>query len=208
MEILINSYQAKRILSENFGNDINSKIQELYLQVKEVIEKTGHQIGENLTFLVTWGASIAGMMGPLNTYIQTKHPEISEMDLSLLLTGIIANYYFDNKKLVSKIMKKIKENGLYDIFTKIMDKAEELKIVFLEFIQSLNVTAHKMSNILSYAFIIPLIPLIYNGVSKGFITENEIDEITERIVSFGLITLSSLAIRQLVSKLINRFSSK
>lgn len=208
MEIIISSKQAGRILKEEFKSEFISTIEKYYNDTKEILEKTGNQIGENLKFLITWGASIGGMMGPLNQYINDKFPELTDMEVSLILTGVIANYYFDNKKIISKLVKKIKEDGLKEVFTEILSKGEELKRTFITFIDSLNITIHKMSNILSYAFIIPLIPLIYNGIAKGYITNNDVSEIVERILSFGVVTLSGLAVTQLVKKLIKRFSSK
>jgi len=208
MEILINSIQAKRILKEEISNRFVSNIEKTYNQVKDILDKTGNQINENLTFLVTWGASIGGMIGPLNDFIHRKFSGLNEMEVSLLLTGIIANYYFDNKKIIKKLVIKIKEGGLSDVFSEIMNKAEELKRVFVLFMESLNITFHKMTNILSYAFIIPLIPMIYDGVSSGYISESDILEITERISAFGLVTLSGIALKHLVSKLVRRFMTK
>lgn len=208
MEILINTRQARKILTEAKGGNLNFKIKESYDKVKDILEKSGEQIGENLTFLITWGASIGGMIGPLNDFIQDRHPEINDIELSLLLTGIIANYYFDNKKLMSKIVKKIKEKGLTDVFTDLFNKAEELKKVFFSFIESLSITVHKMSNIMSYAFIIPLIPMIYESVSEGSLGIGQVDEIVERLIGFGLLTLSGVALRSFITKLIRRFSSK
>lgn len=208
MEILINSKHAKRILIEGQGGKLSFNIEKVYNQVKEVLEKSGKQIGENLTFLVTWGASIGGMIGPLNDFIEGKYPNLGQMEISLLLSGIIANYYFDNKKIIHKLVGKIKEKGLSDVFNEVFIKAEELKKTFFKFLESLNITFHKMTNIMSYAFIIPLVPIIYEGVSKGIFTQAQVSEISERILSFGLVTLSGLAIKQLISKLIRRFSSK
>lgn len=208
MEILINTRQAIKILTESKTKNINNKLEEVYNKVKDILETSGEQIGENLKFLITWGASIGGMIGPLNDYIQGKHPEINNIELSLLLTGIIANYYFDNKKLMSKIVEKIKQHGLIDVFRQLINKAEELKKVFFNFIESLSITTHKMSNIMSYAFIIPLIPMIYESVSEGSLGLDQVDEIVERIVGFGLLTLSGVALKKLISKIIKRFSSK
>lgn len=208
MEILINVKQARAILKESKGGNENFNIEKTYNQVKEILEKAGEQIGENLTFLITWGASIGGMIGPLNDFIQNKYIGLNDMEVSLLLTGIIANYYFDNKKLISKLVKKIKENGLSPVFSQIFNKAEELKKTFFKFLESLNVTFQKMTNIMSYAFIIPIIPMIYNGVTSGYFTEDSVGEITERILAFGLVTLSGIAIKNLISKIIKRFTSK
>lgn len=208
MEIIINSSQAKKILQESKGVKLNLDVEKLYNFTKNVLKVAGKQINENLTFLVTWGASIGGMIGPLNDFIEKKYTGLNEMEVSLLLTGIIANYYLDNKKLIHKLVKKIHEGGLSPVFSEIFNKAEELKRTFFKFIESLNITFHKMTNIMSYAFIIPLIPLIYNSVKSGNITDDQILEISERLIAFGLISLSGNAIKQLISKLIKRFMSK
>jgi len=207
MEILINSTQTNKIIVESTFKDIGNSIKTSYEFVKDVLSKGGNQIGENLTFLVTWGASIGGLIRPLNSFIQNKNPEFSDIEISLLLTGIICSYFVDNKTLVTKIVKKINESGLSRAFTDVFTKSEELKRSFFDFIESLNITFHKMTNILSYAFIIPLIPMIYNGVSEGVFSENDIVEFSKRISGFGLVTLSGVAIKNFIQKIIKRFKS-
>ena len=116
MDILINSTQSKKIIIESNLKDVGSKIKHGYSFVKDVLTKSGEQIGENLTFLFTWGASIAGIMGPLNDYIKNNSPQLSDIEISLILTGVISNYYIDNKKLFKKIYDKIEELGLIGVF--------------------------------------------------------------------------------------------
>lgn len=205
MEILINPKQTRILLKESTHNNIGDSIKSAYNQVKDILSKSGKQIGENLTFLVTWGASIGGMVRPLNEFLHKKNPELTDMELSLLLTGIIANYYLDNKELMDKIIQKIKDDGLIGVFDSLLSKSEELKKAFFEFIKSIGVLTHKMTNIMSYAFIIPLIPTIYQAVSEGFISEQDSYEIAERISAFGLLTISGLAIKHIILKIIKRF---
>lgn len=207
MDILINSTQTRKIIVESKIKSVGSIIESGYNLTKDILEKGGKQIGENLTFLFTWGASIAGIIGPLNDFISGKFPELNDIQISLILTGIITNYYFDNKKLINKIFKKIKEENLTSYFSEVLFKAEELKRIFIEFIRSLNLTVHKMSNIMSYAFIIPIIPMIYESISQGMLTSENAFELGTRIAAFGLITLSGLAIKQLINKIISRFES-
>jgi len=208
MEILINSKHTRKIIIESSIKGMSNGLKESYEFVKEILKKSQGQIGENLTFLVTWGASIGGMIRPLNDFINKKHVELNDMEISLILTGIIANYYLDNKELLNKIIKKIKEDGLFEVFNQIYSKSEELKKAFISFIESLNITGHKMSNIMSYAFIIPLIPIIFDGIFNNSLSENDAMEIAERLSAFGLVTISGLAIKHLIQKIINRFKSK
>jgi hypothetical protein len=168
---------------------------------------SSEQIGINLQFLVTWGASIGGFVGPLNDFIAGKFPTMSDVEVSLLLTGIISMYYIDNKELVNQIMDSIKERGLSNEFKVISKKADQLHSTFVSFIKSLNMSLHKITNILSYAFIIPLIPMIYEAVSNGAFKHGDGSEIGIRLASFGVLTLSGILIRELINKLIRRFSN-
>jgi hypothetical protein len=121
--------------------------------------------------------------------------------------GVIATYYIDNKIFVTKIHNKIKEEGLIKPFKTVLTKSEELKEVFLDFISSLGITLHKVTNIMSYTFIIPLIPMIYN-LSKGSPDSVEPSHIAQRLYGFGLLTISGIILKELINKLIKRFRSK
>jgi hypothetical protein len=70
---------------------------------------------------------------------------------------------------------------------------------------SLNLTLHKVSNMMSYTFIIPLIPMLYQMAQSGNYDNNDIKQVALRLASFGLLTVSSVMVRELISKLLRRF---
>jgi len=205
--ILITESQKRVLLRESVNKEVGDMVKQNYEFAKNVINQTSEQIGLNLQFLITWGASIGGFVGPLNEFIQGKFPDLSEMEVSLILTGIIATYYIDNKKLVAKILNEIKGLGLMGEFTSVLRKSSQLKETFIQFIESLNITLHKVTNIMSYAFIIPIIPLIYNSAVNMSIDSKDAKELTLRIGAFGLLTVSGIVVKELFSKLIKRFSN-
>jgi hypothetical protein len=205
--ILINEEQKKRILVEGGGGFILDVIKKNYLRVKEILSESSSQIGLNLQFLITWGASIGGMVGPVEEFIKGNFPQINDVELSLLLTGVISSYYLDNKDFINKIFLKIKEVGLSDIFKIILKKSDSLLGTFLDFISSLGITFHKVTNILSYTFIIPLIPMIYNMVKNQNFTPEDINQVLIRVSSFGLLTVSGIVVKELINKIVRRFSS-
>ena len=205
--ILINEGQKKLILKESINDSFGEIIKGSYEFTKKIIKMSSEQMGVNLEFLLTWGASIGGFVGPLNDFIAGKFPELSDMELSLIITGVISLYYIDNKETVKKILGKIKEVGLYDEFGVLLKKSGELKSTFVDFITSLNITLHKVTNIMSYAFIIPIIPIIYESVSSGVISSSDYKEIALRLGSFGLLTVAGVLVRELFGKLIKRFSN-
>jgi len=205
--ILITESQKRVLLRESVNKEVGDMVKQNYEFAKNVINQTSEQIGLNLEFLITWGASIGGFVGPLNEFIQGKFPDLSEMEVSLILTGIIATYYIDNKKLVAKILNEIKGLGLMGEFTSVLRKSSQLKETFIQFIESLNITLHKVTNIMSYAFIIPIIPLIYNSAVNMSIDSKDAKELALRIGAFGLLTVSGIVVKELFSKLIKRFSN-
>jgi hypothetical protein len=203
--IIITESQKKRILKEGGGGgNFSEIIKKNYDLVKDIISKSSSQIGLNLEFLITWGASIGGFVGPLNDFIASREPEFSDLEVSLILTGIISTYYIDNKTLVNKVLTHLKEKGLYESYKKYLRKSRELKKVFSEFIESLGVTLHKVTNILSYTFILPLLPMLYD-MAKNDVTSSSIKELITRLMGFGVLTVSGIIVKELVTKIIKRF---
>ncbi len=208
MTILISESQKHHLLLESSGGKINDVIKENYELVKKIIKTSSKQLNTDLTFLITWGASIGGMVGPINEFVQGKYPELNDIEISLLLTGVIATYYFDNKKLMEQLYTKLTEGNLFEKFLNVIKKCDELRDSFLNFVDSLGLTLHKVTNMMSYTFIIPVLPLLYNIAMNGDVTDKEISEIILRVSSFGLVAVSGVIAKELVSKIVRRFRSK
>lgn len=206
--LIITESQKKLILSESVSDEFVSILKKKYEFTKRVLKQSSEQVNLNLEFLLTWGASIGGFMGPLNDFIAGNNPELSDVELSLLITGIVAIHFADNRKMVKTILDKIKEDGLSKPFKQLLNKSEELKKTFIDFISSLNLTLHKLTNLMSYAFVIPLIPMLYESVANGFISDRDAKEIALRLTSFGILTVSGIMVREMIIKLIKRFKTK
>jgi len=59
---------------------------------------------------------------------------------------------------------------------------------------------------MAYTFLIPLLPEIYNLV-QGNGQNVDPDMMVDRIMNYGLVTVSSIFIKELIVKLIKRFKS-
>jgi len=159
----------------------------------------------DLEFLITWGTTIGGFIKPISDFIKDESINISDTDLFLILSGIILTYFSSNKEYLNKVLLKIKENGLVGVFDKVLSKTENLEKAFLSFIDSLGVSIHKSSNMLAYAFLIPIIPNLYEMSSRS-LNPNELNEMVKRIMSFGGISLSGVLIKELIQGIVKRFS--
>jgi hypothetical protein len=206
--LLINENQKRIILRESVNDEFGDMVKQNYKFVKDVLKMSSQQMGMNFEFLFTWGASIGGFIGPLNEFISGRFPNVSDMEMSLILTGIIATFYMNNKEMIRKILERIKSEGLSEEFKTSLNKANQLKSTFVDFMDGLNITLHSVTNIMSYAFIIPLIPIVYSAVISGAFKTGDAKEIAIRLSSFGVLTVSGIVVKELFSKLIRVFKEK
>ena len=103
--------------------------------------------------------------------------------------------------------KELKSRNLLDIYRDAKDKSSELFKTFVSFVQSLNVQIHKMTNILSYTFIIPILPMLWDVAKSGQFNYQETTEIATRLVGFAVISVSGIVLKNLMWKMIKRFTT-
>lgn len=205
LSILITEQQKKILIKESIIDELGSVLKNNFESVKEIISESKKQMGVNLEFLLTWGASIGGFVGPLNQFIEGQFPELSRVQVISISIGIIATFFLDNKETIKKILKKIKEDSLEEEFLVTFNKAKELKKAFLDFIESLNLTFGKVTNMMTYAFIIPLLDKILNFTLEQSPTDDDIKQLVIRISSFGLLTIGGVALNRLIKSMVKRF---
>jgi hypothetical protein len=161
-------------------------------------------MGGDKAALLTFGASIGGLMGPVGDFLEGKYPSMNDVEISLLLTGAIATFYYNSPKLIERIKDKITDKGLEREFEVTLSKTQELNETFFEFMESLNITLFKISNILGFAFLIPLLPYIHQ-ISEGKFSIMDVNKIVTILLSYGIITISSSTLKEIIVKLIKRF---
>ena len=208
MRIIITESQKRMILLENIGEDLGSIIKQNVERVKKLVSEVQNQIGMNLQFLLTWGAGIGGFMGPVEDFVRGRFPELTDLQVFLIILGVISTHLIENKELNKKILDKIKEDGILKQFKISSKKTNELKSVFSDFVESLGVTFHRITNMLSYTFIIPIIPMIYQMVTDGLVTNSDLKSLATRVIAFTGLTISGILFKDLITKMVRRFKGK
>ena len=206
MKMLISESQLRKIILIEESENLSKGIKELYEESKEIISNSSSQTKMNFSFMLTWGAALAGIMGPLNEFMTGNFPELTEKNIALILTAVCVMLYTDYKPKYDKLFKKLDEEGLTDKFDICLEKGLRLKNSFLEFLKSLNVTMHSMTNIMSYAFLIPLMPIFYDISVEGYDPE-VVQSIVKSLMGFGIVTVSGNTLKRLIDRILNRFKS-
>jgi hypothetical protein len=204
MNILITESQQRMLLIESIGDELGNVITQNESLGKSITHKIKEIIGVDKVGLLTFGATIGGFIAPVSQFIEGKFPHMSDVDISLLLTGVVATFFYNTPKLMDKIKSLISEKGLESEFEETLSKTKELYSSFFDFMESLNITLFKVSNVLGFAFLIPLLPYIHE-IAQNNLSSDDIHKIIKSVLSYGVITVSSVIFKEVMTKLIKRF---
>jgi hypothetical protein len=204
MDFLINESQLRAILQEQDESRMNGYMKTMYSFTKNLVNRAGKVYGLNVKMLLTWGTAVGGLVMPLDQFIKSGDFNLSDDQRYLVLAGIAFILFFDNKKGLVDVLKKIKEEGLEEVFRKTLNKGQELKSSFKGFLSSLNVSVGSFMDTVAYAFLIPIIIDIQN------IAESSVDPkeagllIAERLISSGIVVVGAQVLSQVIRKIIQK----
>lgn len=205
MEFLITESQLKTILTEQDKSKMTNDMKEQYSFTENLVNRVKSIYGINLKMLLTWGTSVGGLMIPLDEFIKTGDFNLTEEQGILILSAVASLLFFENKRGVSKLIEKIKEEGVLPQFDQILSKGEELKSAFVGFLNSINITIGSLMEVAAYSFLIPIIFDITAIAESSTNLRQSSLQIVERLLASGVIGLSgqalTVAIRKILKKL-------
>jgi hypothetical protein len=208
MNYLISESQMQLIISESLRERFGDNMKQLNDIAKKVIGDVETVYKVNFKFLLTWGASLGGMIGPLKSWVEGNVPNLSEYEVSLLVLGAVAQFYYDNDRKLKNLYKKISERELDSEFEVIQLKADQLRRSFIDFISMLAITSTSMINTMSYAFILPILEDLYHLSIGADNTQSLVQLIGKRLVASGVLVVTGSVLSNLIKKLIQKFQEK
>jgi hypothetical protein len=205
MEFLINESQLRVILQEQDQSKMTDYMRELYSFTSDIVNKARKTYGLNLKLLLTWGASVGGLVMPLDNFIRSGRFDITDEQVALLLVGVACTYFYDNVNTLKRISSKIKEEGLEDIFKEVLLKGKNLKDSFTKFIKSSKVTINSTLDIVTYAFLIPIVTDIQSLMTSGEDIQTVSMKVAKRLVASGVVLVGQLVLTEIIKKIIKKF---
>ena len=207
MDFLITETQLKTILNEEKSSRIINSLKYLNSFTKELIIKAKKDWDLDFKFLTTFGTAIGGFAAPLNHFIRTGDFELTDSQITLILIGIVALYYYNNKSSLMKIIEIIKSEGIENEFNRVLLKSKELKKSFVKFMTRINKTMSDTFSIMKFAF---LIPIISDDIMETLIGSSDVKTATtlivKRLLAYGAITLSSEVLSNVIEGILKRLS--
>jgi hypothetical protein len=208
MKVLITESQYIQILKESKENEITSKLEESRNFVRQIMSEVKNQYNLDFTFATTWGTVIGGFSKPISDYLYGLHPELTSGEMSLIIFGIIMTFFSSNKEKLQKVLELIKEKKLVTFFNQGLMKAYDLRDALFSFLESLNITFSRVSSMIAYSFLIPLVPVVFNIAATRDFTPEQIEVLAKGASHWAITTIPSKVLYHLVKKMITRFRSR
>lgn len=205
MEFFISEQQLKVILMEQDRSRMSDYMKKLYNFTNTLVTKISRIYGLNVKMLLTWGASVAGLILPLDNYIRSGRFNLSENQITLILVGVGMMLFYNTRKTTNKVIEKIREEKLENVFQVLLRKATELKVSFVDFMGSLNVTLGNFLEVVSYSFLVPIITDIQKIAQKTSSISEAAAMIAQRLIASGVIVVGAQALTSLIKKLLKKF---
>jgi hypothetical protein len=204
MDFLINESQLKVILQEQDQSKMSNYMKELYSFTSNLVNKFKKAYGLNLKLLLTWGASVGGLVMPLDNFIRTGRFNLTDEQATLILIGIACSFFYDNSKSLKSVLTKIKEEGLEDTFKEILVKSKNLKESFSKFLKSANVTLNSTMDLMSYSFLIPIVTDIQSLLVDGGDLQTIAMRVTKRLIASGVVIVSQIELTETIKKILKK----
>lgn len=205
MDFLINESQLRLILQEQDQSKMSDYMKELYSFTSNLVTKAKKSYGLNLKLLLTWGASVGGLVMPLDRFIRSGRFELTDEQATLILVGIACTFFYDNAKALRTVLLKIKDEGLEDTFKEVLIKAKNLKKSFTNFLKSANVTLGSTLELVTYSFLIPIITDIQSAIVDGGDLQTTAMTIAKRLVASGVVLVGQIALTETIKKILKKF---
>ena len=204
MDLILTESQFIKLLKEQQEEEIAGIFEKSRDFTKKFLKDVKKQFGIDFTFLLTWGSVIGGFVGPISDYMEDRYSNLSESDITLICFGITLTFFSTNKEKLHKVLEIIKEKKLITFFDRAILKSYELRDAMFNFLDSLNITFSKVSNMIAYTFLIPLVPLL-KDISDLDLSEQQVNLIVTGVSHYTGGIFASKLLTTLIDKIIKRF---
>ena len=122
----------------------------------KVVRDASTQLKFDFRFLVTYGAGIGAILQSVFEYLDGNFNGLTDTQIAGLAVMAVGIVFFEDKDLKKQI-SKLSEMGLDSELTQAVSFTDKLKSKFTHLLKLLGMSIHRLSNIVSYSFLIPIL---------------------------------------------------
>lgn len=199
MKVLLTEQQYRRVLKEGYNEKIGSSLMKLHDFSKKVVSDAAYQLKFDFRFLVSYGAGIGAILQSVFEYLDGNFNGLDDTQIAGLAVMAVGVVFFENKDLKSAL-NKINEMGLTDELDQAVVYTDKLKSKFSYLLKLLGMSIHRVSNIVSYSFLIPILSIVIDIVTKHGVDSTQFQMLIESLLTSGLIAVEGVALRDVLLK--------
>jgi len=199
MKVVLTESQFKKILLEGYKEQINNKLMGMHDFSRKVVSDASTQLKFDFRFLVSYGAGIGAILQSVFEYLDGNFNGLDDGQIAGLAVMAVGVVFFENKDLRA-LLGKVKDEGLSSELNNAIGFTERLKDKFAYLLKLLGMSIHRVSNIVSYSFLIPILSIVIDLVTKHGVDSTQFSTFVEALLTSGLIAVEGVALRDVLLK--------
>jgi len=197
MKVVLTESQFKKILLEGYKEQINNKLLGMHNFSRKVVGDAITQLKFDFRFLVSYGAGIGAILQSVFEYLDGNFSGLDDGQIAGLAVMAVGVVFFENKDLRA-LLSKVKDEGLSSELNNAIGFTERLKDKFAYLLKLLGMSIHRTSNIISYSFLIPILSIVIDLVTKHGVDSSQFSMFIEALLTSGLIAVEGVALRDVL----------
>jgi len=199
MKVILTESQYRKVLKENFDQRIGNSLSKMHAFSERVVKDASTQLKFDFRFLVTYGAGIGAILQSVFDYLQGNFNGLDDTQIAGLTVMAVGVVFYENKDLrdPNNIINSL---GLADQLNKAISFTDKLKLKFSHLLKLLGMSIHRVSNIVSYSFLIPILSIVIEIVTKHGVESAQFQTLLESLLTSGLIAVEGVALRDILIK--------
>ena len=195
MKVILTENQYKKILMESFKSTVSNVLSSVSEFTLRVIKDATQQLKFDFRFLLTYGAGIGAILKSVYEYLEGNFIGLSTNEIAGLTVMAVAVVFYENKDL-KKLINKVDSSKLSNAIS----YTDNLKNKFTHLLKVLGLSIHRTSNIISYSFLVPVLSILIEVVTKHGINSTQFDMLVEALSTSVAVAIPGVAIRDILFK--------
>jgi hypothetical protein len=195
MKVILTENQYKKLLRESFKSTVSNVLSNVSEFTLKVIKDATQQLKFDFRFLLTYGAGIGAILKSVYEYLEGNFVGLSTNEIAGLTVMAVAVVFYENKDL-KELLNKVDSSKLSNA----VSYTDNLKNRFAHLLKVLGLSIHRTSNIISYSFLVPVLSILIEVVTKHGIESTQFDMLVEALSTSVAVAIPGVAIRDILFK--------